>query len=482
MPLEERYRNLIGGEWAEARSGATRLIVNPATGETMAEVPLNDCTDAQAALAAAEAAFPGWAATPAPKRAALLRKAAGVLYQRQEEIARLLTMEQGKPLAESRGEVAGAAQSLEYYAEEATRNYGLTIPTGSANRRSTVIYQPVGVVAAISPGNYPVGLCAWKVAPALAAGCTLVCKPAAETPLAVTAFAGCLHDAGLPAGVVNMVCGGAEVGTELVTNPISRKVSFTGSTVTGRKIMAAAAGHIKKLTLELGGNCPLIVARDADLDQAAKAAAYRAFRNMGQVCNSVNRVYVEAPVHDAFVERLVAAAQTLRIADGLEVPNADLGPMTTDAGLAKVEQHVADALARGAELAAGGRAPAGAGFERGLFYEPTVLLGATHDMLVMSEETFGPVAPVMAVDSMQEAVRLANASPYGLVAYLFTRDLRTAHTVSEALEFGTVGINNVGGGEVAYPYGGWKESGLGVELGHAGLHEYLLTKHIRVDF
>jgi succinate-semialdehyde dehydrogenase/glutarate-semialdehyde dehydrogenase len=472
----ERVGLLVDGRWLESRE--TLDVVNPADEEVVGTAAVAGPEDVDAAVQAAVRAFPRWSQTAPSHRAGLLRRAAQLVRERQESLAQLLTLEQGKPLKDARGELQASADALDYYAEEARRIFGRVIPTDVPNRRSFVIQQPVGPVAAIGPWNYPVLLLAWKVAPALAAGCTVVVKPPSRTPLAVSRFLECLVDAGAPAGVVNSVIGpGGQVGATLVRHPGIRKVAFTGETQTGKEILRMAADGLKRVSLELGGHCPLLVFPDADLDAAARGASYRAFRNMGQVCNAVNRVYVHRSVYEAFVERFVACTRALRIGPGLEDP--DLGPMTTREGLEKTVQHIEDARAKGARAVYGGSRPEG--FARGYFFTPTVLVDVDHSMKVMREETFGPVAPIMPFEDLEEALRLANDSPYGLLAYVYTRDLRTAFAVAEGLEAGTVGLNNVVGGEVPFPYGGWKESGFGIELSHEGLEEYLLTKHVRVD-
>lgn len=477
----EEVRLLIDGAWVEGQTRRWVDVIDPSTEEPMGRAAEADMADADRAVAAADRAFRDWSQTAPSARAAILRKGAGLAAARLEELARLLTLEQGKPLREARSEIRAAIDALEYYAEEARRIYGETIPTDHANRRSIVIRQPVGPVAAIGPWNYPVLLLTWKVAPALAAGCTVVAKPPTVTPIAVTRFLGCLVEAGLPPGVLNIVVGpGRTVGDRLVRHPLIRKIGFTGETATGKAIMRAAADGLKRLSLELGGHCPMLVFPDADIALAAKHAAYRAFRNMGQICNAINRIYVHRDVYDAFVEAMVEETRKLRIGRGLD--DLDLGPMTTRDGLEKTIEHIEDARARGARVVYGGGRPEGPAFQRGYFYLPTVLVDVDHSMKVTREETFGPVAPIMTFRDFDEAIRLANDTPYGLVAYVYTRDLKTAVLASERLEAGTVGINNVAGGEVPYPYGGWKESGIGVELSHHGLEEYLLIKHVRVEF
>jgi len=328
----------------------------------------------------------------------------------------------------------------------------------------------------------PVSLLSWKIGPALIAGCTLVCKPASLTPLSVIEFIHCLQDTQIPSGVVNLVTGpGATVGRELVENPLARKIAFTGETYTGKEIMRRASSSLKRLSLELGGSCPLIVLEDADLTSAVKGGVYRAFRNMGQVCNSINRIYVDKKLFDEFVEKFLRETGKLKIGNGLKEPDIDLGPMVCDEQRKHVIEHLKDAVKSGAKIILGGKIPQDERFKNGFFFEPTVLTNVNHQMKVMQEETFGPVAPIMAVSGMEEAVKLANDSPYGLVSYAYTKDIRKAFWIAEHLECGTVGINNVSGGETPYPYGGWKGSGLGLELSHYGVEEYLQIKHIRID-
>jgi len=416
------------------------------------------------------------------QRANFMHKAANLIRKHEEEISRLLTQEQGKPLLEARGEVRGAANAVDYYAEEAYRILGEVIPTNSARRRSLIIKQPIGVVGAIGPWNYPVGLLAWKVAPALIAGCTVVAKPASYTPLSAIKTFGCFVEAGISAGVLNLVTGsGSVVGDELVKNPIAKKIAFTGETDTGKEIMSKAGVNLKRLSLELGGSCPLIVCEDADLESAVKGGVYRSFRNMGQVCNSINRIYVDKAVVSKFIEMFVEETKKLKLGNGLEEPEIDLGPMITGEQREHTKRHIKDAINKGARVLCGGKEPAGEKFKSGFFFEPTVLTGVNHTMLIMQEETFGPVAPIMVVNDTEEAIKLANDTKYGLVSYVYTKDLKRAISIAESLECGTVDINNVSGGEVPYPYGGWKESGLGLELSHYGLEEYLEIKHIRVD-
>lgn len=478
----QRFQMLINGEWVDSSSGETLPVTNPATLDAIANIPKATPADAERALQAADGAFKEWSGMTTGKRTAILRKAAALARERRESLACWLTSEQGKPLAEARGEITAAADALDYFAQAAGHVLGEIYPTEAALRRSLVIRQPVGVVVAIGPWNYPVSLLSWKVGPALAAGCTVVAKPPSVTPVAAIEFLRCLVDAGAPAGVINIVTGpGSVVGPALITNPICRKVSLTGQTETGREIMHLAARNIARMSLELGGHCPMMVDQDADLATAVKGGVYRAFRNMGQICNAINRIYVHETVYQEFVDEFVKRTRALKIGNGLENPDVDLGPMTTPEGIEKTKEHIRDAVSKGARVLYGGKKPEGAQFAKGLFFEPTVLVDVTHEMQVMREETFGPVAPIMVVKDLDQAIEFANDNPYGLVAYLFTNNLKHAFVASERLQFGTVGVNNVAGGETPYPYGGWKQSGFGVENSQHVLNEYLALKHIRMD-
>jgi succinate-semialdehyde dehydrogenase/glutarate-semialdehyde dehydrogenase len=469
---------LINGEDVASLSGKVEIIYNPANQEPVAQVAVGTRQDACQALQAAKKAFPIWSATSSQERAKILHAAAHLVRQRAEQIARLLTLEMGKPLKNAKMELLSSADVLDFYAEEGKRNFGEWIT--SSHSRSIVLRQPVGVAALITPWNFPVDLLAWKVGPCLAAGCTFVAKPPSKAPLAATEFVRAVSEAGLPAGAANVVHGpGSEVGAELVKNPISRKIAFTGETQTGREIMAHAAAHIKRVSLELGGQSPFIVCPDADLEAAAAAAAQRAFSNMGQICISVNRIYVAEEVAEPFTEQLVRRAERLKIGDGL-LPDVDLGPMFSRAQRERTKEHVSDALEKGAELLSGGSEPEGESYEKGYFFQPTVLGEADHSMRVMREETFGPVAPIMKFKTLEEAVALANDSEYGLAAYVFTNDLKTALRAAEGLEAGGIGVNVNNVVDLQAPFGGWKESGLGRELGHWGLEAYLETKHIRL--
>ena len=460
-------------------SGKTATIYNPANREPVALVALAGRDEARQALKAAKNALPIWSGTASSKRAEILHQSARLVRERSDAIARLLTLEQGKPLKNAKMEVLSSADVLDYYAEEGKRNFGEWI--AGPKSRSIVLKQPVGVAALITPWNFPVDLLAWKVAPCLAAGCTFVAKPPSLAPLAATEFVRAVAEAGLPAGAANVVHGsGVVVGAELVENPISRKIAFTGETATGRAIMASAAAHIKRVSLELGGQSPFIVCADADLKAAAASAAQRAFSNMGQICISVNRIYVSEEVAEPFTEELVRRAERLKIGDGLK-EDTDLGPMFSLKQREKTKEHVSDALEKGADLLTGGLEPEGEAFRNGYFFRPTVLAKTDHTMRVMREETFGPVAPIMKFKTLEEAIYLANDTEFGLAAYVFTSDLKTALQAAEGLEAGGIGVNVNNVVDLQAPFGGWKESGLGRELGHWGLEAYLETKHIRLS-
>jgi acyl-CoA reductase-like NAD-dependent aldehyde dehydrogenase len=474
---------LIAGERQAAANGERMEIRSPATGEVVGRVPAATETDVNAAVAAARDAFRAWSDRTAYDREKVIRKATAHARTKAEEIGLLMALEQGKPLKQSVSEVISSCDTIDYYAAEGVRVEGYSNPTEAPDLRSWVTYQPVGVCALITPWNYPVSLLSWKLGPALAAGCTVVVKPTPVTPLSPLAFCHALAEGGLPPGVVNAITGpGPEIGAALVAHPHVAKVAMTGSTATGKNILEACVPHLKKVSLELGGHCPAIVCADADLDLAAKVIAYKGFRNMGQSCSSVNRVYAHRSVHDGLVDRLRRIAENLTIGDGVTDPGVDLGPMATADVLARVKAHVADALDRSATLVCGGTAPGGDAFAHGHYYLPTILTDATPKMRMMREETFGPVVPFAApFDTIEEAVARANDSEYGLVAYLFTRDFTTTVRASEALEAGTVCVNNGAVNTNYGPYEGWKNSGFGLELSRDALFEYLKTKHIKVQ-
>jgi succinate-semialdehyde dehydrogenase / glutarate-semialdehyde dehydrogenase len=472
-----RNRAFIGGKWVDAENGATQEVVNPATRETIGTVPDMGVPDTRRAIEAAHAAFPAWAALTAKERAAILRRWFELMMANQEDLATLMTAEQGKPLAEAKGEISYGAAFIEWFAEEGKRLYGDVIPTHQADKRLVVVRQPVGVVAAITPWNFPLAMITRKAGPALAAGCTFVVKPASQTPYSALAAAALAARAGVPAGVLNVVTGSAAaaIGGEMTANPLVRKITFTGSTGVGKKLMAQCAGTVKKITMELGGNAPFIVFEDADLDAAVAGAIASKYRNTGQTCVCANRLLVQAPVYEAFTKKLVHAVAQLRVGDGLKGPT-DQGPLIDSKALAKVEQHLEDAVGKGARIALGGRRHA----LGGTFFEPTVVTEVTPAMLMAREETFGPVAPLFRFETELDAIRMANDTEFGLAAYFYTKDLARSWRVAEALEYGMVGLNTgLFSTEVA-PFGGVKESGIGREGSKYGILDYTEIKFLCV--
>ncbi len=456
-------------------SGETFAVEDPATGATLAELPRMGAAETRRAVARAADAYPRWRATLAKDRTRILRRWADLMLERQEELARLLTLEQGKTLAESRGEIAYAASFFEWFGEEAKRVYGDTIPTFAADKRIVVTKDPIGVTVGITPWNFPAAMPTRKAAPALAAGCTMVLKPAEQTPLTTLAIAQLGLEAGLPEGVFEVVTGAAadapEIGRAMTSDPTVRKLSFTGSTAVGRLLMEQCAAQVKKVSLELGGNAPFVVFADADLDEAVAGAILCKYRNSGQTCVSANRIYVQDGIYDAFVARFVDAVGKLRVGNGLE-PQTDLGPLIEQAAVEKVERHVGDALERGGELLLGGE---GLG---GLFWQPTVIAGVVPEAAMACEETFGPVAGIARFATEEEVVRAANDTPYGLAAYYYTRDLGRIWRLSEALEYGIHGVNTgIISSEVA-PFGGVKESGIGREGSKYGIDDWLEIKYL----
>jgi succinate-semialdehyde dehydrogenase/glutarate-semialdehyde dehydrogenase len=465
----------IGGEWVTADSGALLTVTNPATGETLASVPSVSSAETQRAVAAAEGAFAAWRGRVAKDRSAVLRRWYELMMANQDDLALLLTLEQGKPLAEARGEIAYAAGFVEWFAEEARRVYGDTIPAPLPDRRIIVLKEPVGVCAAITPWNLPAAMVTRKLAAALAAGCTVVLKPASATPLIALALCELAQRAGAPAGVLNVVTGSARViGAELTSNPAVRKLSFTGSTEVGKELMRACAGTIKKVSLELGGNAPFIVFDDADVEAAVAGAMASKYRNAGQTCVCANRLFVQAGIYDDFAERLGrAVSEQLKVGNGLD-PSVTQGPLIDDAAVRKVEEHIADAVAKGARVVCGGhRHELG-----GTFFEPTVIAGATMEMLVGREETFGPVAPLFRFEGEDDVIRMANDTEVGLASYFYSRDVGRIWRVAEALEYGMVGVNTGMISTEVAPFGGIKESGLGREGSKYGLDDYLEVKYV----
>jgi succinate-semialdehyde dehydrogenase/glutarate-semialdehyde dehydrogenase len=465
----------VDGAWRAAADGKRFAVTNPATGEVLAEVADLGAADARAAIEAAAAAQAPWAQLTAKARHGLLMRWFGLIMEAREDLARLMTAEQGKPLAETRGEVAYGASFIEWFAEEAKRAYGDVIPGHVAGKRILVLKQPVGVTTAITPWNFPNAMITRKCAPALAAGCAFVIKPSEETPLSALALAELAARAGIPRGVFNVVPStrAEAVGVEFTSHPLVRKFSFTGSTPVGRKLMAQCAGTVKKVSLELGGNAPFIVFDDADLDAAVEGALASKYRNMGQTCVCANRLLVQAPVFDAFAAKLEARVAAMRVGDG-SAEGVDQGPLINDKAVAKVERLLADAAAKGAQVAIGGHRHA----LGGTFFEPTVVTGVTPDMAMFGEEIFGPVASLTRFEDEAQAVRLANDTIYGLASYFYARDLARVFRVAEALEYGMVAVNDgLLSTEVA-PFGGIKQSGLGREGSKYGLEEYLEPKYV----
>ena len=471
-----KQRAFVDGRWIDADDGRTVTIANPANGSVVGTVPVLSASETRRAIDAAAAALPAWARLTAKDRAVILRRFADLMLANVDDLAVIMTSEQGKPLTEARGEIAYAASFIEWFAEEGKRVYGEIVPTFRVDSRIVVLRQPVGVAAAITPWNFPAAMITRKLGPALAAGCTFVAKPAPQTPFSALALAELATRAGVPTGVFNVVTGEAEaIGGELTSNPIVRKLSFTGSTAVGKKLLAQCASTVKKVSMELGGNAPFIVFDDADLDAAVQGAIASKYRNTGQTCVCANRFYVQAGIYDAFAERLDRAVATLRVGDGLAGPT-EQGPLIDARALAKVEAHIADAVGKGARIARGGKRHA----LGGNFFEPTILLDVTADMRVAREETFGPVAPLFRFDTETEVVQRANDTEFGLAAYFYTRDLARSWRVQEALEYGIVGVNTgLFSTEVA-PFGGMKESGLGREGSRHGIDEYTELKYVCV--
>jgi succinate-semialdehyde dehydrogenase/glutarate-semialdehyde dehydrogenase len=471
-----KERAFIAGNWAAADSGQTTEIRNPANGEVLGSVPHMGGAETRRAIEAAHAAMPSWSKKTAAERARIMRRWFDLMLANVDDLAVIMTAEQGKPLAESKGEIAYAASFIEWFAEEGKRLYGDIIPGHQADKRILVLRQPIGVVAAITPWNFPAAMITRKAGPAIAAGCPIVVKPAPQTPFSALAMAELAQRAGIPAGVFNVVTGDAiAIGGEFTGNDKVRKLSFTGSTPVGKLLMSQCAGTVKKVALELGGNAPFLVLDDADLDAAVTGAIQSKYRNTGQTCVCANRFIVQSKVYDAFTQKLTEAVRKLRVGDGL-AGETDQGPLIDAKALAKVEHHIADAKSKGAKIITGGKRHA----LGGTFYEPTVLTDVSSDMILAREETFGPVAPLFRVDTDEEAVKLANDTEFGLAAYVYTRDLARSWRVTEALEYGIVGLNTgLISTEVA-PFGGVKESGSGREGSKYGILEFTELKYICV--
>jgi succinate-semialdehyde dehydrogenase/glutarate-semialdehyde dehydrogenase len=478
LPLKDpelfRQANCINGEWVQADSGKTLEVRNPSTGELVGRVPAMGAAETRRAIEAAHRAQKGWRALLAKDRAAILRKLFDLMLANTDDLAAIMTAEQGKPLAESKGEIAYAASFIEWFAEEGKRVYGDTIPQNAKGRRIIVTKEPIGVFAAITPWNFPAAMITRKTGPGWAAGCTGVIRPASQTPFSALALAVLAERAGMPPGVCNVITGpSGETGRELTSNPLVRKLTFTGSTDVGRTLLSQCAPTIKKTSMELGGNAPFIVFDDADLDAAVQGAMASKYRNTGQTCVCANRILVQDGVYDAFAEKLKAAVEALKVGDGME-PGVTQGPLINADAVKKVEEHVADALQKGAKVLTGGKR-----FDRpGNFYEPTILTHVVRDSLVFNEETFGPVAPLFRFKTEEEAIALANDTPFGLAAYFYSRDVGRIFRVAEAIEAGMIGINEgLISTEVA-PFGGVKQSGLGREGSNLGIEEYLEVKYL----
>jgi succinate-semialdehyde dehydrogenase / glutarate-semialdehyde dehydrogenase len=473
-PTLFRQQSYIDGAWCDADSGETIDVKNPATGEVLGTIPRMGAPETRRAIEAAEKAMVGWRKLTAKERAKILRKWFDLMLENQEDLAVLMTCEQGKPLAESRGEIAYAASFIEWFAEEGKRIYGETIPTHMNDRRIVVLKEPIGVVGAITPWNFPSAMITRKAGPALAAGCTFVCKPATETPYSAFALCELAERAGIPKGVLNVLTGkSSEIGEELTKNPIVRKITFTGSTAIGKKLMEQASSTVKKVTMELGGNAPFLVFEDADIDAAVDNAMICKFRNMGQTCVCANRIYVQSGVYDEFAQKFADKVKAMKVGNGLD-DGVVQGPLINAAAIDKVEEHLEDAKNKGARVLAGGKRHA----LGGTFYEPTVVADVNPQMLVARDETFGPLAPLFRFETEDEAIGHANDTEFGLASYFFSRDIGRIWRVSEGLEYGIVGVNTgIISTEVA-PFGGVKESGIGREGSHIGIEEYVETKYV----
>ena len=473
-PTLFRQQAMINGRWRDASGKETLAVTNPANGQPLGNVPKMGAGETREAIDAAARALPAWRALTAKERSSILRRWFELMMEHQDDLARLMTLEQGKPLAEAKGEISYAASFIEWFAEEGKRIYGDTIPGHQADKRLLVIKQPIGVTAAITPWNFPSAMITRKAGPALAAGCTMVLKPASQTPFSALALAELANRAGIPEGVFNVVTGSAsEVGGELTGNPLVRKLSFTGSTEIGRQLMEQCAKDIKKVSLELGGNAPFIVFDDADLDKAVEGALASKFRNAGQTCVCANRLYVQDSVYDRFAEKLQQAVSKLQIGDGLQ-PNVTIGPLIDEKAIAKVQEHIADALGKGARVVTGGKVHE----LGGNFFQPTILVDVPGDAKVAKEETFGPLAPLFRFKDEADVIAQANDTEFGLAAYFYARDLGRVFRVGEALEYGIIGINTgLISTEVA-PFGGVKSSGLGREGSKYGIEDYLEIKYM----
>ncbi|QAU32804.1 NADP-dependent succinate-semialdehyde dehydrogenase [Janthinobacterium sp. 17J80-10] len=473
-PALFRQQCYVDGQWVDADGGATLPVTNPATGETIGSIPKMGADETRRAIEAANASWSAWRNKSAKERANILRRWFDLMVANTDDLAHIMTVEQGKPLAEAKGEVAYAASYLEWFGEEAKRAYGDTIPGPAADRRIVVVKEPIGVCAAITPWNFPAAMITRKVGAALAAGCPIVVKPATQTPYSALALAVLAEEAGVPRGVFSVVTGSAAaIGGEMTANPIVRKLTFTGSTEVGKLLMQQCAGTVKKTSMELGGNAPFIVFDDADLDAAVEGALASKYRNTGQTCVCANRLYVQDGVYDTFAEKLVAAVNKLKVGNGLEA-GVTQGPLIDENAVAKIEEHIADVVAKGGKVIAGGKRHA----LGQTFFEPTVVRDATASMLVAKEETFGPLAPLFRFHSDEEVIGLANDTEFGLASYFYSRDIGRIWRVAEGLEYGMVGINTGLISNEMAPFGGVKQSGIGREGSKYGLDDYMVTKYL----
>jgi succinate-semialdehyde dehydrogenase / glutarate-semialdehyde dehydrogenase len=467
--------NYSNGEWI-GQNHEKMEVRNPGNGEVIATVPVILPEDINETIEAASEAFSSWSQLPAQQRAGYLKKLADIMLENKEELAKIMTLEMGKPLGESRGEVHYAASFLEWNAEEAKRVYGRTVPGRDASQRILVLKQPVGVVAAITPWNFPAAMITRKLGPALAAGCTFIVKPAEHTPLTAIKLMEYCEQAGIPKGVVNLVTGNpAEIGEVFMNHPKVRKITFTGSTAVGKQLIRQSADQVKKVSMELGGHAPLLVFEDADIEKAVNGAIASKYRNAGQTCICINRIYVHENIHDRFVEAFTRAVQTLKVGDGFD-PSVSIGPLIDQKGYEKVNRHVKDALEKGAKVVTGGEGHVENG--HAFYYQPTVLTNVTEEMLVTHEETFGPIAPIQTFSTDEEAIKFANATNYGLAAYFYTESVTRGTKIMEALEYGIVGWNDALPSTAQAPFGGMKESGIGREGGSEGIEPYLETKYV----
>jgi succinate-semialdehyde dehydrogenase/glutarate-semialdehyde dehydrogenase len=475
-----KWKMYVDGAWEEASGGKTFAVRNPANGEVVGIIPDGGVEETRRAIEAADRAFPKWARTPAKERGEILRRTQNLMAEQRDEIAKLVVLENGKPYEEAKGEVGFSMGYFGWFAEEARRTYGETVPSPFPNKRLWVLQQPVGVVGAITPWNFPANMITRKIAPALAAGCTVVLKPASATPMTALAIAQCAHDAGLPPGVFNVVTAARsrEIGQELLSNPLVKKIGFTGSTEVGKSLMEQAAKQIKRISFELGGNAPFIIFDDADFDAALDGAiAMKFLRVGGQSCICANRIFVQETIADRFIPAFVERTKALKVGDGFE-PGMQVGPLINKEALENMKRLVEDAVRRGAKILTGGKPLTDGGMDKGFFFAPTVLANCKDDMPVCVEEIFGPIAPILTFKTEEEAIRRANETTYGLAAYFYSRDAARIIRVSEGLEAGLVGVNDAAGYTHEIPFGGFKESGLGREGGRQGIEEYMEVKSI----